>query len=438
MREVVLCNLSCISNDYINVIDFATKDKRDIYYESKRIAKYKGNYKNDGARETITFPTGEDKISNANYLYIDYNNKRHFYFITNRKHLTETLTELEVELDVWTTYMFDYTLLESYVDRCHQDRWTKDGTPIINTVDEGLALGEYIMDSKEDLYTYNNGLIITSTTPLGKIKEFKAPSNNNNGGINNDGVLDEVEPPLTGEIPSFDADSTIDKFTIINVNYNTILMEYNLGDFVLKTLASNFSSSYGSPAEIGVYYKNRFLGAYDVGTSHTHDDYRKATLVMVGNILYLLLGGISETNIQNFKRIRIGNLNNMLSSMTVNQTHGIPIYSDTLPLFKTSVTTSSGTELTLKYGYFNLKFRLTNKNDVITDSPIVYAELYYKGVIVETLQLTQKDINYNKPVCNLALDDNYLMVKFGDMDYPNTKGKYVTLGDIETLIGKVN
>ena len=211
MREVVLCNLSCISNDYINVIDFATKDKRDIYYKSKRIATYKGNYKNDGARETITFPIGEDKISKANYLYIDYNNKRHFYFITNRKHLTETLTELEVELDVWTTYMFDYTLLESYVDRCHQDRWNSDGTPVINTVDEGIPLSDYIQEGVEDIYTYNNGVIITSTQPLGTLQKFVVDNDNNNGGNggNTGGNNFGTTPEFEVNIPTFKEDGSL-------------------------------------------------------------------------------------------------------------------------------------------------------------------------------------------------------------------------------------
>lgn len=210
MREVVLCNLSCISNDYTHVVDFATKDKRDVYYASKRIVSYKGRYKNDGARETITFPIDIEKISRANYLYLDYNNKRHFYFITNRKQLTETLTELEVELDVWTTYMFDYTVLESYVERCHQDRWTKDGLPVINTVDEGLPLQDYIQDGVEDLYTYNNGVIITSTQPLGTLQKFVVDNDNNNGNGGNEWDNSfGTTPDFEINIPSFNEDGTL-------------------------------------------------------------------------------------------------------------------------------------------------------------------------------------------------------------------------------------
>lgn len=432
MGEVVLCNLPSLDINYKNVIDFSSIKERDRYIDSKKLFTlgYR-NVKFDAEMQTLTVTLAIDDILKVDYLYITKGGKKYFYFVTNKRVLNDTRTILSLKLDVWTTYMFDYSLLDSYVERCHQPRWNGD-TPVTNLVDEGLPLGEYIMDSKEDLYTYNNGLIITATKPLGTIKEFKPASSLNSG---NNGVIDNVEPPLSGEIPSLDDTSNIDGFTVIDVTYSTLIAEYSLGDFIIKTVLSPFSSSTGSPAQIGVYYKNRFLGSYNLGNNTFHDiNSGKVTLALVGKVLYLLVGHRDEKDIHNFKKVRLGDLNNLLGSMSVNSKYNIPIYSKDVPLFRTSVTSLPGLDLCLGYGDFILKFALSNKKDTITNSNYVNAELYCKGNLVHTLTLTESAINYTAPVCNLVLDDNSLMLKFGDMSYPSTSGEYKLLGEIDTFL----
>lgn len=432
MGEVVLCNLPSLDINYKNVIDFSSVKERDRYIDSKKL--YTIGYRNvkfDAEMQTLTVTLAIDDILKVDYLYITKGGKKYFYFVTNKMVLNDTRTILSLKLDVWTTYMFDYSLLDSYVERCHQPRWNGD-TPTVNIVDEGLPLGEYIMDSKEELYKYNNGLIITATKPLGAIKEFKPNSITNSG---NNGVVDSVTPPVTGEIPPLNDTSNIDGFTVINVNYNTLTTEYPLGEFIIKTLLGSFSSSNGNPGQIGVYYKNRFLGSYNLGYSNSHNIHSsKVTLAMVGEILYLLIGNKEENDIQNFKRVRLGNLNNMLSSMSIDSKYKIPISSDDVPLFRTSVTELPGNDLCLGYGDFILKFRLSNKIDTITNSNEVVAELYCKGNIVHTLTLTESAINYTAPVCNLTLKSNSLMLKFGDMAYPTSSGTYELLGNIDTFL----
>lgn len=434
MGEVVLCRLPSLDINYKNVIDFSSTKERDAFVDNNKV--YTFGYRNvkfDAEMQSITITIGIEDIHKADYLYITKGGKRYYYFITNKRVLNDTRTILNLKIDVWMTYMFDYKLLDSFVERCHQPRWNGD-TPITNLVDEGLPLGEYIMESKENLYNYNNGLIITATKPLGVIKEFK-PSISDTG---NDGVLDSVEPPLSSDIPTLEDTSNIDGFKVINVTYNTDIMEYALGDFTIKTLLGAFSSSSGNPGQIGVYYKNRFLGSYDLGWSSSHNlHYKKATLAKVGNILYLLLGGSDENNIHNFKRVRIGNIDNLLAPMEVDSKYKIPLSTDTVPLFKTSVTQLPGLDLSLGYGDFILKFNRTNKKDTITNSYNVNAELYYKNALVHTLKLTENGINYTAPVCNLVLKSNSLMLKLGNIDYPNTAGTYELLGNIETFVERV-
>ena len=57
--------------------------------------------------------------------------------------VTKSNTNIFVKLDVWTTYMFNYKVLPSFVDRCHVPRWNGD-IPTYNLEDEGLEKGEII------------------------------------------------------------------------------------------------------------------------------------------------------------------------------------------------------------------------------------------------------------------------------------------------------
>lgn len=66
-------------------------------------------------------------------------NKWYYYFITNLEYKNNGMVELSLELDVMQTYMFDYTLLDCFVERQH----VTDDTVGLHTQDEELDVGEY-------------------------------------------------------------------------------------------------------------------------------------------------------------------------------------------------------------------------------------------------------------------------------------------------------
>lgn len=75
------------------------------------------------------------------YLYFNnYNSKTYFYFINNVEYISDTTVKLSLELDVMQTYMFNYELLPSFVEREHADS-DEVGE---NTLDEGLETGELL------------------------------------------------------------------------------------------------------------------------------------------------------------------------------------------------------------------------------------------------------------------------------------------------------
>ena len=53
----------------------------------------------------------------AMYQNENYSNKWFFAFIDNMKYINDSMTEISISTDVWQTWQFDLTFLESFIDR---------------------------------------------------------------------------------------------------------------------------------------------------------------------------------------------------------------------------------------------------------------------------------------------------------------------------------
>lgn len=71
----------------------------------------------------------------------DQNDKLYFYFIKKRKYINNSVTEFELELDRYVTYMFDYEIKSAFVDRMHE---LTDGIGD-NIEPENLETGDYFI-----------------------------------------------------------------------------------------------------------------------------------------------------------------------------------------------------------------------------------------------------------------------------------------------------
>lgn len=84
-----------------------------------------------------------DKIYDCNYLMFqnsNYGSKWFYAFITGVEYINNSTAEISFIIDVMQTWMFNYTLCESFVEREHSET---DGIGQ-NTIPEDLELGEYI------------------------------------------------------------------------------------------------------------------------------------------------------------------------------------------------------------------------------------------------------------------------------------------------------
>lgn len=169
MTQVNFCSIPFLTPTYEKVIDFENEQNRENYFNSKIVFSADLNIKYDGERSQFTIPRSHGDIYNVDYLWYKDGSKTYYYFITNKIFETKTNCTILIELDIWTTYLFNYVVLDSFVDRCHVPRWI-DGFPTQHTIDEGLDMGE--IEQYGDpikIADFNDSLIITATVPIGKV-----------------------------------------------------------------------------------------------------------------------------------------------------------------------------------------------------------------------------------------------------------------------------
>lgn len=181
---IYLCSIPFLDNSYTNVIDFESLSSQNAYFDSKSTKRIKGNIITDGEREQFTLNLTFQELKAYDYLYMidPVTLKRYYYFITNKSYKTSTSSIVDVELDVYSTYLFDHQLLHSFVDRCHVPRWN-GSIPSKEIVDEGLPVHDYIITGKEKIAEFNSSYLITATEPLGVLKDaVYNPDSGNSGG----------------------------------------------------------------------------------------------------------------------------------------------------------------------------------------------------------------------------------------------------------------
>lgn len=146
-----------LEKDYKHTLFFDSEPKQESYFLSKKVAEgTEFTYQRKDSK--IRYPLHIDVLYQIECNYVMYTNplypNKWFYaFISKMEYVNECTTDIFIETDVMQTWMFDYRVLPSYVEREHVD----DDTPGLHTVPEQLELGEYICNDK----IKENGLLDT-------------------------------------------------------------------------------------------------------------------------------------------------------------------------------------------------------------------------------------------------------------------------------------
>lgn len=202
MTTIILCNTQ-LSKDYTNTIDFENRSQQLEYFTQKVFNQQViSNTKVDAFRDSITIDNEYVDTLYFDYLIMqDIEGNLYCYFIDEIKQVTKKTTQLNLTIDVFQTYMFDYFLQECFVDRCHVPRWNTDGTPTDNTLDEGLEFGHTRIVSRETIKELSPNYIICSTTPIGILPSGGGsitPPGGGGGNVSNAQVSNDLIRMLKG------------------------------------------------------------------------------------------------------------------------------------------------------------------------------------------------------------------------------------------------
>jgi hypothetical protein len=157
--EIRLVENVGLSNDYKYQMDFNNSTDQALFFISKaKHTFYDFTYQRE--LNAIKVPIPYDDIVQVNYLMyknISFTGKWFYGFITRKEYINPNTTRIYFEMDVYQTYLFEMEWLPSFVVREHTDRWNEDGSPVVNTLDEGLFYGdEYETVSIEQYKPYQD------------------------------------------------------------------------------------------------------------------------------------------------------------------------------------------------------------------------------------------------------------------------------------------
>lgn len=145
-----------LESDYKNTLYFANASSQQSYFQSKVIGSYSYNdFTYQRKDNIIRIPEIYDNICHCNYVMYqntNYSNKWFYAFVTDLEYINDGRTDLHIKTDVIQTWLFDYTLKTSFVEREH----TSNDTIGNNLLPEDLELGEYICNSYMKDYNLND------------------------------------------------------------------------------------------------------------------------------------------------------------------------------------------------------------------------------------------------------------------------------------------
>lgn len=173
-----LCSVNEIDSSYEHVLDFNSITSQVNFFNSKTIKRLSFDFQGDAFRTTLTVPATLGEVIKADYCFFQGDdNKYYYYFINSKEFKTQDVTLIGLSLDVYSTYLFDFEFMHSFVDRCHVDRFTSSGLPTFEIVDEGFTNSNYVQVSKTEICEYGHHYLMTALEPLGYM-----PKNSSIGG----------------------------------------------------------------------------------------------------------------------------------------------------------------------------------------------------------------------------------------------------------------
>lgn len=134
-------------NKYTHIKLFKNKAEQDAYFNNlESLYIEENNY----IKEHNSFKVGYeyDYLVSLGVNYLIFNNgyKDMYCFITSKEYISSEVTQINFEVDVLNTYLFDFEIKKSFVERknCNIDE--------ITDFDEGLEIGDHIIEVEYHIF----------------------------------------------------------------------------------------------------------------------------------------------------------------------------------------------------------------------------------------------------------------------------------------------
>ena len=160
-----------LTKDYQHTRFFSGLDEQRDWFQAKTSHHF-NDFSYVKEDNTIKVPKVRDVLYNCNYLMFRNENfaGRWFYaFITNLEYVNPNTTKVHYEIDVFQTWYFYVRWKPTFIEREHTKRWHEDGSPVVNTIDEGLDYGtdyETVQVLNYKPYGGYKWLVIVTKTPI--------------------------------------------------------------------------------------------------------------------------------------------------------------------------------------------------------------------------------------------------------------------------------
>lgn len=337
-------------NSYENVLDFETPEAQDSFFTSKVYESF-DNFSIIRENEEIKIEANINSLNGLNYCR--YTNtikgveKTFYAFIIRKEYVNPVTTRLVLEVDVWQTYLFDFELKDSFVEREHQNRFIKtlDNKllPVFNTEVENLEIGtDYEIISKEKIKDKTSTpddlvwleIIATQSISTGTVSSQDPSSYENysttlrQNGVRT-GVYSYLIPVVLGQLGGIfwtpDATGTLRRLNVLPMenlvaSSNAVLAIRILHYCPVKYTCTPYTSGVNSG------YKLIFEGGYVEGEQAT--TYAKINIVKGNNTNF---GGVNLADIGE-SAINLRVVDNTNENSTVTKTLSSVIFNNDLSI----------------------------------------------------------------------------------------------------------
>ena len=145
-------------NGYKNQLDFDNAITQANYFMSKKFREYT-DFRYIRKDEVLRIDENIETLYNCDYVMYrneNFGNRWIYAFINRKTYVSDSVTLLTIETDVFQTWQFDIQYYKSFITQCHEKQWN-NGKPLFNNLlPESLEYGRDYVVRHTEVVSWNS------------------------------------------------------------------------------------------------------------------------------------------------------------------------------------------------------------------------------------------------------------------------------------------